>query len=197
MIERLPAVLRDALAAPRARMAGWFAQLETRERRLVVGGAIAALCVVVWLGVVEPIGEALERLDRGIQAARRDAAVVGGLAARYKRLQAQASGLERASADESGNTSVFAQLESIAVPIAGRERIAAMNPSTRSVGERLTEESVELRLEGVPMRSLVSLLHAIEQRDRPLALVRVSFKRQYKNPELVDATLVVARLRSQ
>jgi len=197
VIERLLAPLRNALAAPLARVTGWLAQLETRERTLVLGAALAALCAIVWLGVVDPIGESLERLDRGIQAARRDAGLVGGLAARYKRLQAQASSVERAGTSDDGTASVFAQLESIAVPIAGRERIAAMNPSTRSVGERLTEESVELRIEGVPMRSLVNLLHAIEQRDRPLNLVRVSFKRQYKNPELVDATLVVARLRSQ
>ena len=38
-------------------------------------------------------------------------------------------------------------------------------------------------------------VHAIEQRDKPMHLARVSFKRKYKNPELVDATLVVSRLR--
>jgi type II secretory pathway component PulM len=197
VIERFLAPAREAVARARTRAAEWLGGLEPRERWLVLAGGGAALLVLAWIAVVEPIGEALERLDRSIQAARRDAEVIGGLAGRYRALQTQVNALERTGGDAADGTTVFAQLESIAVPIAGRERIAAMNPSSRSVGERLTEESVELRLEGVPMRSLVNLLHAVEQRDRPLALVRVSFKRQYKNPELVDATLVVARLRSQ
>ena len=54
---------------------------------------------------------------------------------------------------------------------------------------------MEMRVEGIQMKSLVSLLYAIEQRDKPMHLARVSFKRKYKNPELVDATLVVSRLR--
>jgi type II secretory pathway component PulM len=190
------APLQDALAVPRARVTGWLEGLQPRERRLVVAGAVAAALLFAWIAVIEPIGEAIERLDRGLTVARRDAASIDELAARHRRLSAEVSGLERGSAagDDAG-ASVFAQLESIAVPIAGRERITAMNPSTRTVADNLTEEAVELRLEGVTMRSLVSLLHALEHRDRPMALVRVSFKRQYKNPELVDATLVVARLR--
>jgi Type II secretion system (T2SS), protein M len=187
--------LREALATPRARLTGWLEQLEPRERRLVMVSAVAAALLLAWLAVVEPIADSLERLDRGLQAARRDAALVGELAARHRQLQAEVGTLERAAESGDGATSVFAQLESIAVPIAGRERITAMNPSSRSVGDQLTEESVELRIEGISMRSLVSLLHAIEQRERPFVLLRLSFKRQYKNPELLDATLVVARLR--
>jgi type II secretory pathway component PulM len=189
------AAVQDALATPRARAAEWFEGLQPRERWLVAGGGAVALVVLAWIAVVEPIAGALERLDRGLTVARRDAAAVEDLAARHRRLRAEVGSLEQGAAGRDDGPSVFAQLESIAVPIAGRERITAMNPSSRPVGDDLTEESVELRLEGVPMRTLVSLLHALEHRDRPLSLVRVSFKRQHKNPELVDATLVVARLR--
>jgi hypothetical protein len=176
---------------------GWLAQLETRERTLVLGSALAALCAIVWLGVVEPIGDSLERLDRGIQAARRDAGLVGGLAARYKRLQAQASSLERAGTSDDGTRRSSRSSNSIAVPIAGRERIAAMNPSTRSRRRAAHRGVGRAPHRGRADAIAGELLHAIEQRDRPLNLVRVSFKRQYKNPELVDATLVVARLHSQ
>ncbi|HZR83173.1 MAG TPA: type II secretion system protein GspM [Candidatus Binatia bacterium] len=192
------AALRDtvqgALAAPRARVADWLEQLQPRERWMVGAAAVAAGLLIVWLAIVAPIQDALERLDRGLAAARRDAAAIGQLAGRYRSLRAQVSALEQAAGSTGDEASVFAQLESIAVPIAGREHITAMNPSSRPVADDLTEEAVEVRVEGIPMRSLVSLLHALEHRERPLPLVRVSVKRQYKNPELVDATLVVARL---
>ena len=40
-----------------------------------------------------------------------------------------------------------------------RERVAAMNPSTRTVAEDLQEEDVEMRLSGVSLRELVALLY--------------------------------------
>jgi hypothetical protein len=63
------------------------------------------------------------------------------------------------------------------------------------VSDRVEEETVDMRLEGVPLRDLLELLYAIEYRDPPLQLARAAFKREYKNPELIDTTLVVARLR--
>lgn len=197
MTGAIRAALGSALAGPRARVGDWLGQLQPRERLLVLlaGGATALLAL--WLGIVEPVGEAISRLDRGLTAARRDAATIDELVARHRALAAEVSRLESASSGgDAQSASVFAQLEAIAVPIAGRDHIGAMNPSTRQVADRLTEESVEMRVEGIPMRALLNLLWAIEHRDRPLQLAKLSFKRQYKNPALVDATIVVARLKS-
>ncbi len=196
MIDRLRDPLSRLVAGPRARVAAWLDGLQPRERRLVLGAAAVSALLVAWLGIVEPIQDSIATLDRGLAAARRDASTVGELAASYRSLEAEVGRLEDSLSGDREANSAFARLESIAVPIVGREKITAMNPSTRTVADNLTEESVEMRVEGIPMRQLVSLLHAIEQRDKPMHLARVSFKRKYKNPELVDATLVVSRLRS-
>ena len=195
-MRRLIDATRGALSRPREAAERYLGQLQPRERRLVVGAAMVTALLVAWIAIVEPIRDAVERIDRSVTLARRDAASIGELVGRYRRLKAEVAGLERGLDAGDASVSAFAQLESIAVPIAGREHITAMNPSSRAVGDKLQEETVEMRIEGIPMRSLVSLLYAIEQRDRPMHLVRVSFKRQYKNPELLDATLVVARLRA-
>ncbi|MFM7140330.1 MAG: type II secretion system protein GspM [Alphaproteobacteria bacterium] len=194
MIARLRDALAAALAGPRARFSGWLDGLQPRERRLVWAAAAVSAALVAWLGVVEPVQDSIATLDRGLAAARRDAASVGELAGRYRSLKGELDRLETSLSGDKETNSAFARLESIAVPIVGREKITAMNPSTRTVADSLTEESVEMRVEGIPMRQLVSLLYAIEQRDKPMHLARVSFKRKYKNPELVDATLVVSRL---
>jgi type II secretory pathway component PulM len=188
--------LERAVAKPRQRVAAFLEQLQPRERRFVVLAAGAAAVLVVWLAILDPIADSVASLDRDLTRTRRDAAQIGDLVARYKTLQGDVTTLERANASHAGE-SAFAQLESIAVPIVGREHITAMNPSTRAVGEKLQEESVEMRIEGVPMRGLISLLYAIENRDRPMQAVRVAFKREFKNPELIDATLVVARVHPQ
>lgn len=195
MISRVRETMDRLVSGPRARLSAWLDGLQPRERRLVGVAAAVSAALVAWLGVVEPIRESIATLDRGLAAARRDAASVGELATRYRSLKGDLDRLETSLAGDKETNSAFARLESIAVPIVGREKITAMNPTSRTVGDDLTEEAVEMRVEGIPMRQLVSLLHAIEQRDKPMHLARVSFKRKYKNPELVDATLVVSRLR--
>ena len=181
----------------RDRVSGALGRLAPRERALVLGAIAVTGVLILWLGVVEPLGGALSGLDRDVTRARADAGSIGDLVARYRALRSEVDALERGASAGAGGPSLFAQLESISVPIAGRERIIAMNPSTRAVGNELTQELVEMRIEGITMRALVSLLYAIENRDPPIAVDRVAVKRQYKDQTRVDATVVVARLRPQ
>ena len=172
-------------------------RLAPRERMMVLVAGGVTLLLIVWLGVVDPLVESLATLDRDVARGRDDAATIGDLVGRYRALRGDVDKLEKGAASDQGGASLFAQLESIAVPIAGRERIIAMNPSTRAVGNELQEELVEVRIEGITMRALVSLLYAVESRDPPIAVERLSVKREYKDQSRIDATIVVSRLRPQ
>lgn len=172
-------------------------RLAPRERLMVLGAGGVTLLLILWLGVIDPIFDSLARLDRDVARGRDDASTIGELVARYRALRGEVDKLEKSATSDQGGASLFAQLESIAVPIAGRERIIAMNPSTRAVGNELQEELVEVRIEGITMRALVSLLYAVESRDPPIAVERLAVKRQYKDQSRVDATVVVSRLRPQ
>jgi len=186
------------LVAPlRSRATETLGRLAPRERALVLGAGGVTLLLILWLGVVEPLVDSLAGLDRDVLRGREDASSVGGLVARYRTLRAEVDQLERGATSDQSGASLFAQLEAISVPIAGRERIIAMNPSTRAIGNELQQELVEMRIEGITVRALVSLLHAIENREPPIAVERSAVKRQYKDQTKVDATVVVARLRPQ
>ncbi|MEW6273160.1 MAG: type II secretion system protein GspM [Thermodesulfobacteriota bacterium] len=192
-------------AAPLARLVGplrdraseALGRLAPRERALVLAALAVTALLVLWLGVIEPLGDALSRLDRDVQRARNDAGSIGELVARYRTLRSEVDALERGASAGDAGPSLFAQLESVSVPIAGRERIVAMNPSTRTISNELAQELVEMRIEGITMRALVSLLHAVESRDPPMSVERIAVKRQYKDQSRVDATVVVARIRPQ
>mgnify|MGYP000423041486 CR=1 FL=1 len=186
------------LVAPlRSRATETLGRLAPRERALVLGAGGVTLLLILWLGVVEPLVDSLAGLDRDVLRGREDASSVGGLVARYRTLRAEVDQLERGATSDQSGASLFAQLEAISVPIAGRERIIAMNPSTRAIGNELQQELVEMRIEGITVRALVSLLHAIENREPPIPVERIAVKRQYKDQTKVDATVVVARLRPQ
>lgn len=188
MIERI-------FAAPMARLREWLQGLAPRERALVLLAAGTTLLLVVWLGLIAPLRESLATLERHIALARRDVGLTASLAERHRTLSRDIDRLEHGTSPEDRATSLFARLEALTVPIVGREHVSAMNPASRAVGEQLEEETVDMRLEGIPMQDLIELLYAIEYRDPPLRVTRLSFKRQYKEPTLLDATLVVGRLR--
>jgi len=191
----IPDFLERLLAMPRERLAGFLAGLEARERVLLFAGVSVAVLLLLWLAVWEPLVGQLDGLDRNIAAAQRDQAEIARLKGRYEELQSQVQDLERRAGGTEGGASLFAQLESVTVPIIGRDRIASMSPQTRSVGDRFEEESVDMRIDGVPVRELVKLLHEIEDGSPSMDVSRATFKRQYKDQSQLDVSLVVARLK--
>jgi hypothetical protein len=92
--------------------------------------------------------------------------------------------------------SLFAHLEAIGREVLGRERIAAMNPSTRTVSDELQEDDVEMRLSGVPLPDLTRLLYRIEKGSLPLLVSRLQMKKRFDESSLFDVVLVVGRLRA-
>lgn len=184
--------MRERFEALRDEWRERYLDLAPRERRLVQIAAAVSAVLILWLGIWEPLDASLTGLDRDLRNARRDATEIGALAARHAELKRQVGALEKKAGREGG--SLFAQLESITVPVVGRERIISMNPSSRDLDEEFREESVDLRLEGISSQRLLRLLHGIEVRSGGMNIERTSFKRQYKDPALLDATIVVTRL---
>jgi type II secretory pathway component PulM len=184
-------------AVPALRVAQLLGRLEPREQRIVLAGAGVVVILFVWLGVIDPIAAAMTRLDRNLAQARRQAASIVVLTGRYAKLRSEVTAAQQATSGDASSASLFAQLESVAVPVVGREHISSMNPTSRQVGDKLTEEAVEMHLDGTGSRELVTLLYAIERSGRAMRVARISAKRQYKNQALLDVTLQVVRLRPQ
>jgi type II secretory pathway component PulM len=188
-------LLQRLLGPPRERVRAFVAGLEPRERNLLYVAGGVTVVLLLWIAVWEPLAAQLDGIDQKIAAARRDLGEIERLKVRHEELEAQVAELERRAGGSENAASLFAQLESLTVPVVGRERITAMNPQSRDVGDRFEEESVDMRLDGVPVRELVKLLHEIEDGDPPMEVARAAFKRQYKDPTQLDVSLVVARLK--
>jgi type II secretory pathway component PulM len=171
----------------------WHDRLAPRERNLLYGAGALSLILFLWLGVFEPVTQSINRLDRDLAIAQRDGRALNELTARYRTLEKQVSRLQK-KAGRGNRGSLFSQLESVTVPVVGREQITAMNPTSRDVDADFREESVDMKLSGISAQRLVRLLHAIEVRSSGMTVERTSFKRQYKDPTLLDATIVVVRL---
>lgn len=178
----------------RLRLELMLERLSPRERLLLGGATAVAALVLLWL-VAATLGERRQLLTAQIAASERDVAEMATLRDRYARLRAERDAVQRRLVAGGAEFSLFSHLEGMTRDVLSPERVAAMNPSTRSVSDELQEEDVEMRLSAVSLRDVVSLLYRIEKNDLPILVSRLQMKKRYDQPHVFDATLVVGRLR--
>jgi hypothetical protein len=176
------------------RLAVLVERLSPRERVLLGVGAGAGLLVLIWV-LAGTLAERRAALLAQIATSERDVTEMGRLRDRYLQLRGERDVVRRKLERGGADFSLFSHLEGVARDVVTRERIAAMNPSTRSVAEDLQEEDVEMRLSGVSLREIVALLYRVEKSDLPILVSRIQMKKRFDQPFVYDATLVVGRLR--
>jgi general secretion pathway protein M len=178
----------------RRRLLDLLERLSPRERLLLGAAALATAAILVWL-LGATLADRRAGLAAQIAGSERDLDAMVALRDRYLRLRTENDEVQRRLATLGTDFSLFAHLEGIARDTVTRERITAMNPSTRTLTDGMQEDSVEMRLAGVSLRELVGLLYRVEKGDAPLLVSRLRMKKRFDTPALFDATLVVARLR--
>jgi hypothetical protein len=177
------------------RLAALVERLSPRERILLGVGAAAGVVVLIW-ALAGALSEQRAALQAQIAASERDLAEMGRLRDRYVQLRTERDGVRRKLERGGADFSLFSHLEGVTRDVLSRERVAAMNPSTRTVGDDLQEDDVEMRLSGVSLREIVALLYRVEKTDLPLLVSRLQMKKRFDQPFVYDATLVVGRLRA-
>jgi len=182
------------MSALRLRIALMLERLSPRERLLVGGAATVTALLCLWL-VASMLSEHRQTLEAQIATSERELAEMSALRDRYLRLRAERDAVQRRLASGGTDFSLFSHLEGVTRETLSPDRVAAMNPSTRSVSDELQEEDVEMRLSAVSLHDTVSLLYRVEKSELPLLVSRLQMKKRYDQPYIYDATLVVGRLR--
>jgi len=184
----------NAITALLRRFAALIERLSPRERVLVGAGGAIGVVVLVW-ALAGVLAERRTTLQAQIAASEREVAEMGRLRDHYLQLRADRDVVRRKLERGGADFSLFSHLEGVTRDVVSRDRVAAMNPSTRAVAEDLQEEDVEMRLSGVSLREVVALLYRVEKADLPLLVSRLQMKKRFDQPFVYDATLVIGRLR--
>jgi hypothetical protein len=150
--------------------------------------------VLLWV-LAGVLADRRATLQAQIAASERDLTEMERLRDRYLQLRSEREIVRRKLERGGSDFSLFSHLEGVTRDVMSRERVAAMNPSTRTVSEDLQEEDVEMRLSGVSLRDVVALLYRVEKADLPLIVSRIQMKKRFDQPYVYDATVVVGRLR--
>lgn len=163
--------------------------LAARERIILAAGAAVVLASLLFLVVVDPLVDRINKLERQTTRKAKDRVELAALAAEYGSKQARIGRLEQRLPTGDGQFSLLAFMEEAASSVQIRDRIVGMQPQQGTAQHGYQETAVDVRLDGVQLPQLLALLVALEQAPYDVQVHHLQIKPKYDNPVNLDATL--------
>jgi general secretion pathway protein M len=165
--------------------------MSQRERTLVLVGGIVLGLSLLFLLIVDPLLDNLDRLDRQALRKQKDLAELASLGQSYLAKRDRLNTIEGRMPKAESHFSLLTFMEEAATTAQVRERITGMQPHVQSLAQGYQETAVDLRLEGVQLPELLALLAAIDQAPYDLQVRHLQIRPKYDNPVNLDATVRV------
>lgn len=162
-------------------------KLEERDKRaLFIGGPVAA-AIVLYLFVLSPFLADLSRKRDLIPKKERDLVEMKKLRDDYKELQKQ---LQAAQEAASRRGPLLTEIENITKRSNLSSKIASLKPQPGTQTEGFKESLVEVKLDNITLYDVVNFVYLLEK--ETFRVRKLSFKPRYDNPQLLNATVLVA-----
>ena len=171
-----------------------YARLAPRERNFVLAGAAATIAVVLFL-VLHGLGGAKQSLRQGIVAKQRQLSQIQTLRAQYGELKRQTDELTAKSAERSPS-GLYALLEGLVTKTVTRDKIRSMDPSSKTIGDRYVEDSINVELLGITLQQTVALLYEVEHTTTPIHVSRLTMKKRVSDPYQFDVVFTVSSVKA-
>ncbi len=164
-------------------------QMSARERSILLAGGVVIGLSLLFVLIVDPLLSALDRLDRQAARKQKDMKELASLAQEYAVKRARLDQIESRLPQPDSHFSLLAFMEEAATGAQVRERITGMQPQEQTLASGYQETAVDLRLEGVQLPELLSLLVAVSQAPYDLQVRHLQIRPKYDNPVNLDATV--------
>jgi len=174
--------------------AGLAARLSPRERWFAVVAGVVLAGILLILFVITPLVDMRGRLQARVATKERELTEVANLASTYEQLRRE---LERVGPANVSTLSPFAFLEGLTTSTLGREKLAAINPIGQEERGGGTQETIELKLNGVSLQELVDLLYKIDVSGTAMRCTTLAIKKRYRDPYTYDVTLTAIALNAR
>lgn len=165
--------------------------LSQRERTLVLMGGIVLGLSLLFVLVVDPLLDTLDRLERQAVRKQKDLAELAVLGRSYLAKRDRLTRIENRMPEAESHFSLLTFMEEAATTAHVRERITGMQPQVRPPAQGYQETAVDLRLEGVQLPELLALLAAIDRAPYELHVRHLQIRPKFDNPVNLDATVRV------
>jgi general secretion pathway protein M len=166
-------------------------QLAKREKYLVAAGVIVVVLALVIQLLIVPFFEKRERYKNSVTAKQNNLQEMLVLREQYLMLQQDADILSRRLQERPRNFTLFSFLENAAGKAGVKDNIKYMKPSASTGQGPFKESLVEMKLERITLRQMVSYLKLIESPDNLVSIKRISIQSNKKETQFLDAILQV------
>jgi type II secretory pathway component PulM len=161
-------------------------RLSPRERFAVGSAAVALGLAVGYAFIIDPLWEMYAHLQARIATKEREVREIAALRQTYETLRREVEGLRP---PQGPAPSPFAVLEGLATTTLGRDKLTAINPAGHETYEGVERETIELRLSGVSLQEVVTLLYKMDTAGSMLRCTNLTLKKRYKDPYTFDVAL--------
>lgn len=165
--------------------------MSKRERMLVLVGGIVIGLSLLFILIVDPLLDNLDRLERQAMRKQKDLAELALLGQSYLAKRDRLNKVESRMPATESHFSLLTFMEEAATTAQVRERITGMQPHVQSSAQGYQETTVDLRLEGVQLPELLAFLAAIDQAPYDLQVRHLQIRPKFDNPVNLDATVRV------
>ena len=165
--------------------------ISQRERTLVLMGGIVLGLSLVFVLVIDPLLDTLDRLERQAVRKQKDLAELSAVGQSYLAKRDRLGKIESRMPGADSHFSLLTFMEEAATTAHVRERITGMQPQVQALAQGYQETAVDLRLEGVQLPELLALLAAIDQAPFDLHVRHLQIRPKFDNPVNLDATVRV------
>jgi general secretion pathway protein M len=168
-------------------------ELNDREKKIVLGGGIAAALLILFGLIIIPFNTATKRYEREIKEKSEKLAMMIAFQDELKSLR-DASNAGSIPVPPA-NFTLLTFLENLAIEAGIKEKITKMKPSSPEIEGGLKTTAVEIKLEKLDLEQLVSFLYKVEK-NRQIAFKtkRLVVKTRFDNKQLLDATFQVINI---
>lgn len=166
-------------------------QMSQRERALVLTGGVVLGLSLLFVLIVDPLLDTLDRLERQEVRKQKDLAELAVLGQAHLAKRDRLALIENRMPGIDSHFSLLTFMEEAATTAHVRERITGMQPQAQSLAQGYEETAVELRLEGIQLPDLLALLVAIDQAPYDLHVRHLQIRPKFDNPINIDATIRV------
>lgn len=168
-----------------------IARLNTRERVILLLGALFLVLVFVWLVLLQPYFTAMNTLERRIEGQQRNLEQVATMRYEIDALQKQIAVIDER---RRSNRPLFSQVENLTVQTGIREQLLSMRPQPDSEQDGYRQQLVELRLERVSLTQLVRFLYTAEYNSGGIQVRSLRVRPRFDDRSQLDVNLVLMSL---
>jgi len=162
-------------------------KLESRDKKVLIFGSVAAAVILLYAFAVSPITSDLARKRGLIPRKERDLAEMRVLKDQYLEMQHR---LQQAQAVSAQRGPLLTEIENITRRANLSSKIVSLKLQAGVQIESVKESSVEIRLENVTLYDIINYVYLLEK--DALRIRKLYFKLRFDNPKLLNSTIIVS-----